>query len=577
MFLSPSDLSGLSATSGGALQRDQQQTAWERGGSVKQSFTEVLPGNFDAYGASVAQRKAFERAARETDPFKRARALEEAAAYGEEAARLKKPGAQRRPGVPVKRAVHLQQITTAEQAEFQKREMARRGVAIAPPKTIQVMPGETYAQAAQRVEMGKRGVAIAPPRTQIQPQPTPNRKPVYGPGSTGNIAKGGVLQVAPTPVSGVPARTPLPLPGGGFRPSGAGFVPAPSRPVVQQYRTPTPRGGAVYGGGGATGSTFVRMSDLGAALGLGALDLNTYPSLVSEMIEAAQYNVGKDPAYAQNTLNRAAPLLQQLVNENPGRPDVWAPLQQRYNHTQTMILNYKNKPGAVAASTTSWTAATNAAATYRDYPDVAPTPAATVGEKLAQAWEGAKGAVASAADKVVSVISYPSVTAAPVKPSTPTPPSPLKPAPLPTPTTSYGTPASTPRPAAATPATQTQTKSDVPGALTSIFDKLAKAGQSFGESVGTAIGSSPSSFTPPPATPFTGLQLQTLKALTSIAPYVIGGLAVGGLALTGLLLALTSGGAPPTPQVAYTTPPPPAVSPPPPTRANRKRRPRRTS
>lgn len=208
MFVRPSDLSGLSATSGGMLQRDQQQTAWERGGSVKQSFTEVLPGNYDAYGASVAQKKAFERAARETDPFKRARALEEAAAYGEEAARLKKPGAQRRPGVPVKRAVHLEQITTAEQAELQRREMQRRGVAIAQPKAVQLV-----AQVRQAV-------------ARILPAPVP--KPTI---------------------------------------------------QVQQYRMPTAaRGGAVYGGGGATGS--------GYAIQMGELPTSTMDAVIAAIAKA---------------------------------------------------------------------------------------------------------------------------------------------------------------------------------------------------------------------------------------------------------------------------------------------------
>lgn len=184
MNLSPEDLSGLSGTSGGMLQRDQQQTAWERGGSVKQSFTEVLPGNFDAYGATVAQRKALERAGRERDPFKRARALEEAAAYGEEAARLKKPGAQRRPGVPVKRAVHLEQITTAEQAELQRREMQRRGVAIAQPKAVQLV-----AQVRQAVA---RILPPPAPKPTIQAQqyrmPTATRGGVVygGGGATGS-------------------------------------------------------------------------------------------------------------------------------------------------------------------------------------------------------------------------------------------------------------------------------------------------------------------------------------------------------------------------------------------------------
>lgn len=273
MFVSPSDLSGLSGTSGGVLQRDQQQTAWERGGNVKQSYTEVLPGNFDAYGATVAQRNALDRAARERDPFKRARALEEAAAYGEEAARLKKPGAQRRPGVPVKRAVHLQQITTAEQAELQRREMQRRGVAIAQPKAVQLV-----AQVRQAV------ARILPAPT--PPLPPPSRKPVYGPGSTGSIAKGGVLQAQATQ----PTAS-LPLPGASFRPSGAGLIPPTPKPTIQtqQYRMPTAaRGGAVYGGGGTTGSGYaIQMGDLGTSIDANAATARGPQTIYATALENA--------------------------------------------------------------------------------------------------------------------------------------------------------------------------------------------------------------------------------------------------------------------------------------------------
>lgn len=131
----PPDLwrQGAGGPSPGMDSRTQQQQAWEQGTSLTKSYTDVIDGNFDRYGATVAQQKALNRAAQETDPLARARALEDARALGDEAARLAAGGV-RRPGVPVKRTVQWEEASSGGYAEIQQREMERRGVkTVRPP------------------------------------------------------------------------------------------------------------------------------------------------------------------------------------------------------------------------------------------------------------------------------------------------------------------------------------------------------------------------------------------------------------------------------------------------------------
>lgn len=138
----------------GMNSRTQQQEAWERGNTIKQTYTDVLNGNMDKVGAKAAQTKALDRAAKEVDPLARARALEDARAYGDEATRLS-AGGPMRPGVPVKRTVQWEEVSSGGYAEIQQREMERRGIKTYRP------PGWKPDEETRRLQIKKKAEARA--------------------------------------------------------------------------------------------------------------------------------------------------------------------------------------------------------------------------------------------------------------------------------------------------------------------------------------------------------------------------------------------------------------------------------
>lgn len=136
-----------------------------------------------------------------------------------------------------------------------------------------------------------------------------------------------------------------------------------------------------------------RRSGLGDLGAVGAVD----QSLVKSMLDSATYQVGSNPTESRRTLDRAWPLLQQLSQENPG---AYGPLLQQYNHVQTLLANYANKPGAQAASQAAWSGATTAATTYNEYSDVR----RPINDDLWEAWEITKGQATKAKEAAENAV-----------------------------------------------------------------------------------------------------------------------------------------------------------------------------
>lgn len=122
---------------------------------------------------------------------------------------------------------------------------------------------------------------------------------------------------------------------------------------------------------------------------LGAVD----QSLIKSMLDSATYQVGSNPTEARRTLDRAVPLLAQLLNENP---PAWAPLNAQYQRVQTLLASYANKPGTQAASQAAWTGATNAMTTYNQYSDVR----RPINDDLQETWDSSSSQVSGAIDAV---------------------------------------------------------------------------------------------------------------------------------------------------------------------------------